>query len=277
MQTLTGLKERTKWAIDCIAEKNNLNNAQIGSVVGSKPDTVRKYRSGLSAPRMVFLESFCDHFGVDFLWLSKGEGGPFPEQDDQTPVEKDVPETEKEVTDDREASLSDFERSGEDSNVSDNNTPNDTLLPGPSVVTGIDSEMSFQKLAILAGIKIDTKWILKLSEKIGVESWKISLLIYQQQIDSEIIQHIEDCGYRSHEWLIKSESKTSVVTKNSRELNVSQLLKITETVLRSNTIHSASLALNIISMKAFADEASSLPVMGGMAISLPEKKSVLLK
>jgi hypothetical protein len=85
MQTLSDLKERTQWAIDYISEKYSLTVTDIGKAVGSKPDTVSKYRSKLSTPRISFLVKFCGIYGMDFKWMSKGIGQPFPEKLAQFP------------------------------------------------------------------------------------------------------------------------------------------------------------------------------------------------
>lgn len=278
MQTLTDLKDRTQWAIDFISKRDNLNNAEIGRAVGSKPDTVRKYRAGVAAPRPNFLQKFCDSFGVDFQWLSNGVGRPFPGQEFELSDESDVSEPDDGMPETRELSsipedpLQVFE-GGEPDAFEVDPVEISSSVGEPSVVIGMDSEMSFQKLAVLAGIKIDNEWILKLSKKLGIEAWKISLSIYKQQINNELIQCVEQFGFKKDEWMVRRESKKTMPAGNG-DLNISQLLKITEEVLRSNTIHSTSLAMNIISLKMLAEKAASAPVLGARAINLPDRKIV---
>jgi hypothetical protein len=102
-----------------------------------------------------------------------------------------------------------------------------------------------------------------------VPAWKISLSIYRQRIDGELILAVEKCGYERHKWIVTCTSRRSDPEEASDALNVSQLCKIAEEVLRSNTIHATSLAMNIISLKTVYDNDASTKVSGVRAISLP--------
>lgn len=275
MQTLMNLKERAQWIIGYVAEKNNLSNAKIGSAVGSKPDTIRKYRSGIAVPRLNFIQRFCDCFGVDFKWLSEGKGEPFPGQDILPDEAPDVIRSES------EESLVQEMASPPKTEHADSGAV-EGILSGAgggsehspfSTSTGMDCEMSFQKLAVLCGIRIDTEWIFNLSKKIGIESWKIGMSIYHQRIENELIQRIEDCGYKRHGWLVERKAGNAAPANGNGDLSISELLKITEEVLRSDTIHSMSLSLNILSLKVLADQSVSAPVMGTKAVIFPRKNA----
>jgi hypothetical protein len=81
MQALTNLKERTQWAIDYVAEKFQMTTTQISKAVGSKPDTIYKYRTKVATPRINFLVKFCGIYGLNFQWISSGTWQPFPDAD----------------------------------------------------------------------------------------------------------------------------------------------------------------------------------------------------
>lgn len=248
MQTLTALKDRTQLAIDYLVKQRNLKPTEIGRRIGSKPDTIRKYRSKSATPSVRFLQRFCTAFEVDFLWITKGIGKPFPGEDVEFSNGSDVPETVSPETD----------------------TLSEDAPEKKSGAVWADSEICFQKLALMAGIKIDSEWILKLSDAIGVASWKISLSIHYQRIDRELIAAAENRGYKKEDWLVAIQSGKDMPQAETDEMDTPHLLKIAEEVLRSNTIHSTSLAMNIISMKAIFDGRDAGPVSGLRAVNLPK-------
>jgi len=116
-----------------------------------------------------------------------------------------------------------------------------------------------------------SEWILKLSEAIGVPSWKISLSIQYQQIDRELIAAAENRGYKTDDWLVAIQSEKDIPPTENEEMDTSRLLKIAEEVLQSNTIHSTSLAMSIISLKAIFDGRDAGPVSGARAVNLPKR------
>lgn len=72
------LKERTRWIINYVSNKEGLSNAKMGKKLGIKGDTVNSYRSMAADPKVEFVVRFCDIFGVDLSWFMKGTGEPFP-------------------------------------------------------------------------------------------------------------------------------------------------------------------------------------------------------
>ena len=259
MQTLTDLKERTKWSIDFVLEQRNLKSTEMSKTLGVKPDTIRKYRSRMATPRVSFLQKFCTAFEIDFQWLTAGIGTPFPDKNNSCNHTPDIREQLKQPPETR---LHNDEKPEECQAA----TPPTDRYPKNICA---DSEMSFQKLAVLLGIKIDNEWIVKLSAIIGVAPWKISLSIYHQQIDKELIRAVENCGYERHKWVVRRTWKKAEPETDCDELNISRLCKMAEEVLRSNSIHATSLAMNIISLKSVYDNDASSPVSGARAISLP--------
>jgi hypothetical protein len=266
MQALSALKDRTQWAIDHVLKEHDLKNTELSRIIRSKPDTVRKYRSKLSTPGVNFIKKFCAAFEIDFQWLYTGEGTPFPGRNVQCLATSG--DTENRSCEAGGQAIS----SKEPDRHAASTSPSDRY----SDVVCSDIEMSFQKLALLAGIKINSEWILRLSKAIGVVSWKISLSIYNQQIDGELIYAAESSGYPQKDWLVVNLPKNAVSERDDDELNMSRLLKIAEEVLQSNTIHSTSLAMNIISLKAMSDDQSSAHVRGGRAISMSKSKDLQL-
>jgi transcriptional regulator with XRE-family HTH domain len=261
MQTLAALKERTQWAINYVAEQKNLKPTQIGRIIGSKPDTIRKYRTRLATPSVRFLQRFCTAFEIDFLWLSKGIGKPFPGDDVEFTKTPDVPENESDKSD---------VPAGEDISTRPSDEESDEVV-------WADSEISFQKLALMAGIKIDGEWILKLSEVIGVEPWKISLSIHHHRIGRKLIDAVESYGFKKEAWLVAIQAQKDMPATGNHNMDTSRLLKIAEKVLRSNTIHSTSLAMNIISLKAISETQPSASLMGARAITLPKTHDLQIR
>lgn len=264
MQALSALKDRTQWAIDHVLKEYDLKNTELSRIIRSKPDTVRKYRSKSSTPRINFLKKFCVAFEIDFHWLHTGEGTPFPDRNVQCLVPSD--DTENRPCEACGQVISPKEPDRHDASASPADRYSDVVCS--------DIEMSFQRLSLLAGIKINSEWILRLSKAIGVVSWKISLSIYNQQIDGELICAAESCGYPQKDWLVVNPPQNAISKMEDDELNMSRLLKIAEEVLQSNTIHSTSLAMNIISLKAMSDNQSSAHVRGGRAISTSKSKDL---
>lgn len=271
MQTMANLTERTKWVIDYVAGKYDLSNSEIGSAVGSKPNTIRNYRLGKAMPRLNFIQKFCDCYKVDFQWFFKGTGEPFPEKNIQYSETRNSTGSETVASSIQETAVF-SERTKSDPEVLEGSLSESVDSPEDSAVMGMDCEMSFQKLAILADIKIDNEWIFNLSKKLGVESWEIGLSIYHQQISNKLIQRVEDFGYKQQDWIVEIKAGNIPQESGNGDLNISQLLKIAEKVLRSNTIHSTSLSLNIISLKMLADQNTFSPVMGSKAI-IPSRKN----
>lgn len=293
MQRLAELKERTQWGISYVNEQYRLEHTEISKVLGCKPDTVRKYHAKQATPSIKFVSKFCSTFGFDYNWLALGEGVPFPGKDVEYPV-MPVPSPSHEKSRKRAPSRSvSRPKSGTKSaarssdstlaEATDKSAPlpavgtmeplTTTLLESPekrpATAMGVDCELSFQKLAILAGIRINNGWIVRLSERLGVDSWKISLSIYHRRINDSLIDAAEHCGFEKQSWIVAPRLEFSEMSPADSEMDVPQLLKMAEKVLRSNTIHATSLAMNIISMKTVSEFKASGPISGASAINLP--------
>ena len=72
------LKERARWAISHVAERDGLSNTKIGKRIGVKGDTVNSYRSMATDPKVEFIVTFCEQFELNELWFLRGAGEPFP-------------------------------------------------------------------------------------------------------------------------------------------------------------------------------------------------------
>ncbi len=327
------LKDRTRWAINFIAKKEKLSNPKIGNIIGVKADTVNSYRSKLANPKVDFIIKFCDTFGIDLLWFTKGEGEPFPGANAKFPevctpsryethefydsrpptspepsfpasasVEDENSEkyivinsTEKSlvalskmigisITRGWKSGLADFlaitpaqlsntiSRDRISKNllikIEEKGYPADKWLirndtnGAPEQYAETDNiavEISFQKLAILAGIRVDGSWVLNLSHFLGTEPWHISMCIYNNRIDPHMLHIIETKGFAHRTWAVKrSGPPMPSVGKTHRPTN-SELLKMAEAVLQSGTTHATSLAMGIISLSTAVSADKKIP------------------
>lgn len=125
--------------------------------------------------------------------------------------------------------------------------------PDDSETISVEAETSLQKLALLAGIKIDRDWTVNLAEAIGVEPWKISLAVLNKRIDTEMVKIIEAHGYLMHRWMVEKKSVRPMKSMVTGLGTNAELVRMVEEILHSGTIHATSLAMNIISMKAALD------------------------
>lgn len=66
---MTNLKERTQWAIEYVAKKNDLSIAKIGKRCGIKGDTVNSYKNKLTDPKIFFVLNFCEEFDLNEIWF----------------------------------------------------------------------------------------------------------------------------------------------------------------------------------------------------------------
>jgi len=100
---MTTLRERAHWAISYIVKNQGLSNEQIAKELGFSKETVRGYRNKAADPKVEFIVKFCDKYGFDLLWFSKGIGEPFPGARQQFPEicgpeEPAIPPSEGTVT-----------------------------------------------------------------------------------------------------------------------------------------------------------------------------------
>jgi len=117
----------------------------------------------------------------------------------------------------------------------------------------LNAEMSFQQLSLLAGIKIGPNWILELADLLGIEPWNISMNISYGRISPDILNLIEAKGYRVEKWAVFQRSENLETSGKGSHYNNTEILNLAEKILKSNTIHAASLAMNIISLNHAVD------------------------
>ncbi|MBW2623170.1 MAG: hypothetical protein JRD68_09715 [Deltaproteobacteria bacterium] len=72
------LKERTKWAINYVIDKEKLSNPKMGKKLGVSKDTVGAYRNMKAEPKVSFILVFCKEYEFDDQWFTKGIGEPYP-------------------------------------------------------------------------------------------------------------------------------------------------------------------------------------------------------
>jgi len=78
-------KERVRWVINYVAERDGLSNAKIGKKLGVKGDTINSYRTMATDAKPDFYVRFSETFDIDLIWLLKGTGEPFPGARQQCP------------------------------------------------------------------------------------------------------------------------------------------------------------------------------------------------
>ncbi|HBJ88011.1 MAG TPA: hypothetical protein DDZ88_29975 [Verrucomicrobiales bacterium] len=74
----SGLKNRSRWAINYVIDARKLSNDRLAQVMGVNVGTVNNYRTMRTDPRISFIEKFCKLYGFDYKWFMFGEGEPFP-------------------------------------------------------------------------------------------------------------------------------------------------------------------------------------------------------
>lgn len=265
------LKKRAKWAIEYVAKENGHSDAAIAKRIGSRTDTVRRYRSEQAAPKARFIKRFCSAFGFSEDWFAKGEGDPFFEA--SLGASENVEIAGSEDTADElkrkgrpEVSLKDAEvlpESGENRPLQTETKPMDNLSWPDNLenarwglhserndIAWIDAEISLQKLALFAGIKIDRSWIVNLAHVIGVAAWKINLSILKKQIDEGLLEKIEACGFGRSDWVVEKKPGRPEGNMPGESGDNAELMKMAREILHSGTIHATSLAMNIVSLKA---------------------------
>lgn len=88
------------------------------------------------------------------------------------------------------------------------------------------------------------------------------------RVADELMEKIEGCGYLRTVWAVKGKSKRPKGVMSEGLASISELIKMAEEILQSGTIHSSSLAMIIISLKAAsADNTDSGSVNGIYAIN----------
>ncbi len=86
--SLDTLKDRTKWAIDYVIEKERLSNVKLGQMMDIAPGTINSYRTMSTIPNIEFILKFCELFKFSLLWFADGIGYPFKEAWKEHPESK---------------------------------------------------------------------------------------------------------------------------------------------------------------------------------------------
>jgi hypothetical protein len=235
------LNERTRWAIDYVARENGHSDAVIARSIGSRTDTVSRYRSGHAVPKAAFIKRFCSVYGFREDWFEKGEGAPFSEASFDDP--EMVWASSREIP---EEGMKRKDKPGSDNS----GRGRWDFYPEQDDIARIDAEISLQKLSLAAGIKIDRGWIVTLANVIGVPAWKINLSILKRQIDEELLAKIENCGFGRSVWAVEKKPGQPAGNMAQAGDDNTEILKMAQEILHSGSIHATSLAMNIVSLKA---------------------------
>lgn len=314
------LKERTKWIIEYVIKREKLSNYKLGKILGVKPDTVKSYRSKLANPKIDFIVTLCDRFGIDLFWFAKGEGEPFagamsrfPEVCTQSRYEignsADIAKFSPAGTLLPVSVVVDNENSA--TCLAMNSTEKSFLelckIIGIPIVRGwktklarhlgitpaqlsssisrdrlsknllrkidekgydakrwfrqpettpifsvksekIAAELSLQRLALLAGIKIDGNWISNLAGLLGVTPWAVGFSVLKDSIEEDLLRIIDSKGFKRETWVVDRSSKAEYPAGKSGVYSNEELVKIAWEILSSGSTHAVSLAMNILSL-----------------------------
>ena len=71
------LRERTRWAINYVVERDKLSNERIASDLGIKVGVVNSYRTMKTDPKVDFVSRFSKAYGISQEWFISGIGEPF--------------------------------------------------------------------------------------------------------------------------------------------------------------------------------------------------------
>ncbi len=77
MRKLRDVKERARWAIVQIIERNHLSNSSFSKIMGCSKSTIDHYRRRITTPDTEFIHALVEMYGLDVVWLHHGEGEPF--------------------------------------------------------------------------------------------------------------------------------------------------------------------------------------------------------
>jgi hypothetical protein len=237
------LKERTKWALDYVSQKNRVSNTKIGNRLGFTNDTINSYRAKLANPKVDFIIKFCDEFRFDLIWFTKGDGEPFPG------ASVNYPEV---------CSESRFEVQTIPGNTQTNPsfTPPDQIQKSPEKKVYVDSlaislaEKSLLNLCKLIGIPNNRGWKTFLAKYLESTPAQLSNCISRNRLSKNLIAKINEKGYPTDKWLVRTPAHANFMNTHH---NSAEILKLAEKILKSETIHATSLAMNIISLNRAVD------------------------
>jgi transcriptional regulator with XRE-family HTH domain len=112
-------------------------------------------------------------------------------------------------------------------------------------VSPIDVEMSFQKLAILAGIRIGQNWLLDLASLLGLDAMEIRKGIRDNHISEAVLHEIERKGFDPGLWGVRQQVEHAYPDSQQLPAKTNELLEMAARILESGTSFAAAFALSI--------------------------------
>lgn len=108
----------------------------------------------------------------------------------------------------------------------------------------VDVEISFQKLAILAGIRIGQNWLLDLASLIGLDALELRGALRCGKINKVMMKEIESKGFDEGLWVVRK--KTPKLPNSEKQpIKTNELLEMAARILESGSSFATVFALNI--------------------------------
>jgi len=257
------LKERTKWALDYVSQKDRISNTRIGTRLGFTNDTINSYRAKLANPKVDFIIKFCDEFGIDLVWFTKGDGEPFPGAATDYPEVCSESRYEVQTISDNKRAIPQYRSYEYPHKMPENRAYVDGMSTNLA-------EKSLLNLCKLIGIPNNRGWKTLLARYLESTPAQLSNCISRNRISKNLITKINGKGYPSDKWLISTPEQANIMNIHPEDLdaeisiqklasgkglpyNSTEILKLAEKILKSETIHATSLAMNIISLNRAVD------------------------
>lgn len=121
----------------------------------------------------------------------------------------------------------------------------DNPPPPPLPDSTIDAEMSFQKLAILAGVRIGQNWLFDLASHIGLDAVGMRKAMSQNQIDENMIRGIEQEGFGRELWVVRKRIARNTSNSRRHPIDTNELMEMAARILESGTSFAETFASNI--------------------------------
>lgn len=71
------LKNRTRWAINYVCQRDKLTNESLGDLLRINISNISQYRARRIRPSAEFMKVFCNQFDFSEAWFLSGQGEPF--------------------------------------------------------------------------------------------------------------------------------------------------------------------------------------------------------
>jgi len=71
------LKNRTRWAISYVCQRDKLTNESLGDLLKINTSNISQYRAKRIRPSAEFMKVFCNCFDFSEAWFLSGQGEPF--------------------------------------------------------------------------------------------------------------------------------------------------------------------------------------------------------